>query len=95
MKVLLVDDEPIMLLAMKRMLSSIEGVELVGSFQQVEEAFVFLCNHDVDLAFLDIQIGSDDEISLPVNCDSIILNLILSLQLHIQIMRCEHTMSTH
>ena len=64
MKVLLVDDEPIMLLAMKRMLSSIEGVELVGSFQQAEEAFVFLCNHDVDLAFLDIQIGSDDGIEL-------------------------------
>ena len=64
MKVLLVDDEPIMLLAMKRMLSGIEGVELVGSFQQTEEAFAFLCKHDVDLAFFDIQIGSDDGIEL-------------------------------
>lgn len=64
MKVLIVDDEPIMLLAMKRMLSSIESVELVGSFQQVEEAFTFLCNHDVDLVFLDIQIASDDGIEL-------------------------------
>lgn len=64
MKVLLVDDESIMLLAMKRMLSSIEGVELVGSFQRAEEAFTFLCNHDVDLAFLDIQIGNDDGIEL-------------------------------
>lgn len=64
MKVLLVDDEPIMLLTMKRMLSGIEGVELVGSFQQAEEAFTFLCNHDVDLAFFDIQIGSDDGIEL-------------------------------
>lgn len=64
MKVLIVDDEPIMLLAMKRMLSSIESVELIGSFQKVEEAFTFLCHHDVDLVFLDIQIGSDDGIEL-------------------------------
>jgi len=67
MKVLIVDDEPIMLLAMKRMLSSIEDVELVGCFQQAEEAFTFLCNHDVDLAFLDIQIASDDGIELARN----------------------------
>lgn len=64
MKVLIVDDESIMLLAMKRMLSNIEGVELVGSFQQAEEAFIFLCNHNVDLVFLDIQIASDDGIEL-------------------------------
>lgn len=62
MKVLIVDDEPMMLLVMKRMLANVEGVELVGSFQQAEEAFAYLCNHNVDLVFLDIQIGSDDGI---------------------------------
>lgn len=64
MKILLVDDEPVMLLAMKRMLSNIDGVEVVGSFKQAEEAFTFLCKHDVDLAFLDIQIGTDDGLEL-------------------------------
>ena len=67
MKVLIVDDEPIMLLAMKRMLSTIEGIELVGSFQQAEAAFDFICTHDVDLAFLDIEIAGEDGIELARN----------------------------
>jgi len=69
-KVLIVDDEPIMLLTMKRMLSSIEGIELVGSFQQMEEAFTFLCKHDVDLAFLDIEIADENGIELARNLRS-------------------------
>ncbi|GLC87629.1 response regulator [Lysinibacillus piscis] len=64
MKVLIVDDEPIMLLAMKRMLAGIEGIELVGSFQQIEEAYTFLYKNDVDLAFLDIEIADDNGIEL-------------------------------
>ena len=38
MKVLIVDDEFAMLLAMKRMLSNMEGVNLVGSFRDAAEA---------------------------------------------------------
>lgn len=64
MKVVIVDDEPIMLLAMKRMLSSIEGIELVGSFQNAAEAITFIEKHDIDLALLDIQIANDDGIEL-------------------------------
>ncbi|WP_313894258.1 response regulator [Psychrobacillus sp.] len=67
MKVLIVDDEPIMLLAMKRMLSSIGGVEIVGSFQEVKEVLSFCRNHEVDLAFLDIEIGGEDGIELARN----------------------------
>lgn len=64
MKVLIVDDEPAMLLALKRMLSRIEGVELVGSFQNAAEALDFVRDADVDLAILDIMIAADDGIQL-------------------------------
>ncbi|WP_042478169.1 response regulator [Bacillus ndiopicus] len=64
MRVLIVDDEPIMLLTMKRMLASIEGVELVGSFQQMNEALTFLRQHEVDIAFLDIEIAEDNGLEL-------------------------------
>jgi DNA-binding NarL/FixJ family response regulator len=63
-KVLIVDDEPAMLLALKRMLSRIEGVELVGSFQSAAEALDFVRDTDVDLAILDIMIAADDGIQL-------------------------------
>lgn len=64
MKVLIVDDEPTMLFVMKRMLSTMEGVELVGSFQNAEEVLDFVRNGDVDLAFLDIKIAEDDGLEL-------------------------------
>jgi DNA-binding NarL/FixJ family response regulator len=63
-KVIIVDDEPAMLLALKRMLSRIEGVELVGSFQNAAEALDFIRDADVDLAILDIMIAADDGIQL-------------------------------
>lgn len=64
MKVLVVDDEPSMLLVMKRLLSKIEGVELVGSFRNAAEALDFVRESDVDLAFLDIQIAADNGLEL-------------------------------
>jgi two-component SAPR family response regulator len=64
MKVIIVDDEPAMLLAMKRLLSNMEGVELVGSFQNAAEVLDFVRDRDVDLAFLDIQIAEDDGLEL-------------------------------
>jgi len=64
MKVLIVDDEPAMLLAMKRLLSHIEGVELAGSFRSAAEAVHFVRENDVHLAFLDIQIATDDGLEL-------------------------------
>jgi len=64
MRALVVDDEPAMLLAMKRLLSKVEGVELVGSFRNAAEALDFVRDNRVDLAFLDIKIGEDDGLEL-------------------------------
>ncbi|MGG1519077.1 response regulator [Paenibacillus oryzisoli] len=64
MKVLIVDDEPAMLFAMKRMLATMEGVELIGSFQHADGVLDFVRNVDVDLAFLDIKIAEDDGLEL-------------------------------
>ncbi len=64
MRVLVVDDEPAMLLAMKRLLSKAEGVKLAGSFRNAAEALEFVRDNPVDLAFLDIKIGGDDGLEL-------------------------------
>jgi len=53
-----------MLLAMKRLLSKQEGVELVGSFRNAAEALDFVRDHPVDMAFLDIEIGDDNGLEL-------------------------------
>lgn len=60
-----------MLLAMRRHLSKMEGVELVGSFQNAAEALDFVRNKDVDLAFLDIKIAADDGLELARSLRSI------------------------
>jgi two-component SAPR family response regulator len=75
MKVLIVDDEPAMLLAMKRLLSHMEGVELVGSFRNASEALTFVRDRDVDLAFLDIQIAADDGLELARSLRSVCSDL--------------------
>jgi DNA-binding NarL/FixJ family response regulator len=64
--VLIVDDEPAMLLVLKRMLSKIEGIELVGSFQSAVEALNFVRSGKVDihLAILDIVIAADNGLQL-------------------------------
>ncbi|WP_218092650.1 response regulator [Paenibacillus solanacearum] len=64
MKVLIVDDEPAMLFAMRRMLSTMTGVELVGSFQNAAGVLDFVRNGDADLAFLDIKIAEDNGLEL-------------------------------
>ncbi|THF77062.1 response regulator [Cohnella fermenti] len=64
MRVLVVDDEPAMLLAMKRLLKNVEGVELVGNFRSAQEALEFVRNEEADLVFLDIQIAEDNGLEL-------------------------------
>ncbi|CAH1201590.1 Protein-glutamate methylesterase/protein-glutamine glutaminase [Paenibacillus plantiphilus] len=76
MRVIIVDDEPAMLLAMKRLLSNMEDVELAGSFRNAAEALDFVRGRDdVDLAFLDIQIAADDGLELARSLRSIRANL--------------------
>ncbi|MFC3799204.1 response regulator [Cohnella sp. GCM10012308] len=64
MKVLIVDDEPAMRLAMKRLLSKMEGIELVGSFDSAAGVLDFVSEGNADLAFLDIRIAADDGLAL-------------------------------
>ncbi len=64
MKVLLVDDESAMLLAMKILLTKMEGVELIGAFQSANAALEFMEGKEVDLAFLDIEIAGDSGLEL-------------------------------
>ncbi|MDQ0723522.1 DNA-binding NarL/FixJ family response regulator [Paenibacillus sp. W4I10] len=71
MKVLIVDDEFAMLLAMKRMLSNMEGVKLVGSFRDAAGALDFVRGSNVDLAILDIMIAGDNGLDLARSLRSI------------------------
>ena len=54
MKVVIIDDEVAMHLIMKRLLEKMEGVEIVGVFQETTAAFSFMQKNHVDLAFIDI-----------------------------------------
>lgn len=65
-----------MLLALKRLLSNIESVELVGAFQTASEALAFIKGRDdVDLAFLDIKIADDNGLELARSLRSFCLDI--------------------
>lgn len=59
MKAVIIDDELAMHLILKRMLSKIDKVEVVGSFRETASAFLFLRSHKVDIAFVDINIPGE------------------------------------
>jgi two-component system LytT family response regulator len=54
MKVIIIDDEKAMHLIMKKLLSKIPHIEIVGLFQDTESASLFLNDHAVHMAFVDI-----------------------------------------
>jgi two-component system LytT family response regulator len=60
LKVVIIDDEKVMHLIMKRMLAKIPEIEIVGSFQDTAAAFSYLMDHEVDLIFLDIQMPGEN-----------------------------------
>jgi len=60
MKVAFIDDEKAMHFIMTRMLSKIDEVEIVGSFQETETAFSFLTSNRVDLVFVDIHMPREN-----------------------------------
>jgi len=74
-KVMIVDDEPAMLLVLKRMLAKIDGVELVACHQSVEQALSFVQTNEVDLAILDIMIASDNGLQLARSLRAVNRNL--------------------
>lgn len=60
MKVVLVDDEKFMLLIMRRMISKIPDIEVVGSFQSPNEAYLFLKENKVSIVFVDINMPEEN-----------------------------------
>ncbi|TXK80374.1 response regulator [Paenibacillus sp. N3.4] len=60
MKVILIDDEKAMHLIMNRMLAKVSDVEIVGSFWETATAFSYLMNHEVDVAFVDINMPREN-----------------------------------
>ncbi len=60
MKVILIDDEKTMLLIMKKMISKIPDIEIIGSFQSTGEAFEFIKGNKVDMAFVDINMPEEN-----------------------------------
>jgi two-component SAPR family response regulator len=64
MKVMLVDDDKAMLIAMRRLLSQIGGVTWTGSFQSGADALEWISSGEADLALVDIQMNGEDGIAL-------------------------------
>lgn len=64
MRVILVDDEKSMLLIMKKMISKIPEVEVVGAFQSSGEAYKFIKENRVDIAFIDIKMPGESGLDL-------------------------------
>ncbi|MDB5052430.1 MAG: hypothetical protein JWM44_480 [Bacilli bacterium] len=60
MKVVIINDEKAMHLIMKRMLTKVDEIEIVGSFQETTTAFSYLVNHEVDLIFVDISMPREN-----------------------------------
>ncbi|MDG0810695.1 LytR/AlgR family response regulator transcription factor [Cohnella rhizosphaerae] len=70
MKVMLVDDEPVMHLIMRKMLEKYDGLEVVGTFSDAPSATAFLKEReDVDLAFVDISMPGGSGLSFAAQMD--------------------------
>ncbi|MFC5700743.1 response regulator [Cohnella faecalis] len=64
MKVILVDDEPVMHLIMRKMLVKHPELQVTGEFSDTRSAAAFLSEHaDIDLAFVDISMPGDNGLS--------------------------------
>jgi DNA-binding NarL/FixJ family response regulator len=63
-KILIVDDHPLVLEGLKSLLADTEGVQVVGTASNAIDAIAFLKNNDVDIAFLDINLPDISGIDL-------------------------------
>jgi two-component system LytT family response regulator len=70
LKVLIVDDERLARVELKRLLGKIEGVEVVGEAKNATEALAALKSQDINLAFLDIQMPEISGLELAAEIDS-------------------------
>lgn len=70
MKVILIDDEPVMHLIMRKMLAKYTELQVVGAFVNTHAAGDFLAgNTDVELAFVDISIPGDSGLAFASKLD--------------------------
>jgi two-component SAPR family response regulator len=58
MKILVVEDEPIIAMLLRNLLTQ-HGHEVIGPFARLDRAHKALAAHPIDLALLDVQLGSD------------------------------------
>lgn len=70
LKVLIVDDEPLALDYMQRLLSSVDDIEIVARCRSGREALVELQNQSIDLMFLDIQMPGLNGLDVVKRCQS-------------------------
>lgn len=64
MKIVIVDDDKAMLLIINRILSKIEGIEIVKIFNNSRDALEFIKDYNIDIAFLDINMPGENGIEL-------------------------------
>lgn len=55
MKIILVDDEYLILDELQYLCEKMEDIEICGAFEEAEEALEYVKHHKIDFAFLDIQ----------------------------------------
>lgn len=63
-KILIVDDHPLVLEGLKSLLADCEGILVVGTAANAIDAIAFLKNNEVDIAFLDINLPDISGIEL-------------------------------
>ncbi len=63
MDVIVVDDEPLARDRMVRMVSKMEGCEVVAQAENVEQALLAVAEHDPDVVLLDVRMPEEDGIS--------------------------------
>jgi DNA-binding NarL/FixJ family response regulator len=63
-KILIVDDHPLVLEGLKSLLSDSEGISVAGTASNAIDAIAFLKNNEVDIAFLDINLPDISGIEL-------------------------------
>ena len=63
-KILIVDDHPLVLEGLKSLLSESEGISVVGTATNAIDAITFLKSNEVDIAFLDINLPDISGIEL-------------------------------
>jgi len=70
MKVILIDDEPVMHLIMRKMLMKYPELQITGTFGDTSAAAVFLSeNPDIELAFVDISMPGDSGLTFAARLD--------------------------